>query len=156
MELARITSKGQLTIPVSIRRKLELDTGDQLLFYEKNGQIIMAKESPSALNEAQVAAAENHIYSLKEIREAAVPIARRYKVKSLRLFGSYARGEATAASDMDFVIDRGEIKSLLDLAGLQISLSDAFHKKVDLLTEDSLEPGFRQEIQKDEIIIYES
>ena len=44
MELARMTSKGQLTIPVSIRRKLGVDTGDQLLFYEKNGQIVRTSD----------------------------------------------------------------------------------------------------------------
>ena len=42
MELARMTSKGQLTVPVSIRKKLGIGTGDQLLFYERDGQVIIA------------------------------------------------------------------------------------------------------------------
>ena len=42
MELARMTSKGQLTIPVSIRKKFGIGTGDQLLFYEHDGHIILA------------------------------------------------------------------------------------------------------------------
>lgn len=155
VELARMTSKGQLTIPVAIRRLLGVDTGDQLLFYEKDGQVIIANASPSALQDAQIAAAKAHVYSLDEIRKIAVPICVRYKVDSMRLFGSYARGEATKESDLDFVIGRGEITSLMQLGGLQAALEDAFRKKVDLLTDDSLEPSFSDSIKADEVIVYD-
>ena len=53
------------------------------------------------------------IYTLDEIRSIANPIARRYKIAALYLFGSYARGEATAESDLDFRVDRGQLTDLL-------------------------------------------
>ena len=96
MELARMTSKGQLTVPASIRKKLGIGTGDQLLFYERDGQIVLAPVTPASLADAQAAAARQHIYTLDEIRAIAVPIAERHRLKSLTLFGSYARGEANA------------------------------------------------------------
>ena len=71
------------------------------------------------------------------------------------LFGSYARGEARSDSDLDFVINEGETRSLFQLGGLQAELAEAFHKKVDLLTESSLEPDFRHSIQADEVMIYD-
>ena len=154
MELARMTSKGQLTIPVSIRRALDIGTGDQILFYLKDGHIIIDKESPSSLGDAQIAAAENHIYSLEEIKDVVCPIAKQYKVESVRLFGSYARNEATSNSDLDFVISRGGIRTLLNLGGFELKLSEAFHKKVDVVTDDSLRPEFQKRIEKDEILIY--
>ena len=99
MELARLTSKGQLTIPIEIRRILGVKTGDQLLLYEKDGQIIISGVSPAALKAAQIAAAENHIYTRDEICAIAAPVAKAHGVKSMRLFGSYARerrqGKAT-------------------------------------------------------------
>ncbi len=156
MELAKMTSKGQLTVPVSIRRMLGIDTGDQILFYVKNGHIIIDKESPASLGDAQIAAAENHIYSLEEIKAIAAPIAKKYKVESMRLFGSYARNEATPKSDLDFVIAKGGIRTLLDLSGLEQELSENFHKKVDILTDNSLKPEFRNKIKKDEVMIYDS
>lgn len=55
MELARMTSKGQLTVPVSIRKKLGIGTGDQLLFYERDGQVIIAPVTPASLADAQAA-----------------------------------------------------------------------------------------------------
>jgi len=152
-----MTSKGQLTIPLAIRRKIGLDTGDQVLFYEKNGKIIIAASTPSSLADAQIAAAENHVYTIDEIQKTVSPIAKEYQIRSLRLFGSYARGEARPDSDLDFVIDPGEKNhSLFRLGGLQADLSEAFHKKVDLLTDNSLDPKFRDSIKKDEVMIYES
>ena len=71
MELARMTSKGQLTIPVSIRKKFGIGTGDQLLFYEHDGHIILAPVTPASLAAAQEAAAKQHIYTLDEIRSIA-------------------------------------------------------------------------------------
>lgn len=72
MELARMTSKGQLTIPVSIRKKFSIGTGDQLLFYEHDGHIILAPVTPASLAAAQEAAAKQHIYALDEIRSIAL------------------------------------------------------------------------------------
>ena len=47
------------------------------------------------------------LYTLEEIREKVKPIAAAYGVERVYLFGSYARGEATAESDLDFRIDAG-------------------------------------------------
>ena len=58
-------------------------------------------------------------------------------------------------TDVDFVINEGETRSLFQLGGLQAELAEAFHKKVDLLTESSLEPDFRHSIQADEVMIYD-
>ena len=102
MELAKITSKGQLTLPVSLRRKFGIETGDQLLFYECDGRIILAPVTPATLADAQEAAARQHIYTLDEIRKITVPIAERYRLKKLSLFGSYARGEASESAISTF------------------------------------------------------
>ncbi len=53
MELAKITSKGQVTIPIEIRRKLGLKTGDKILFVEKEGNICILNPSLDALYKAQ-------------------------------------------------------------------------------------------------------
>lgn len=53
MELARMTSKGQLTVPIAIRKLLGVSAGDQLIFYEKDGQVIIAGANPYSLQQAQ-------------------------------------------------------------------------------------------------------
>jgi len=52
MELATVTSKGQITIPAAIRRKLELKTGSKLLFFEEGDNVVIKKNDPEAVLEA--------------------------------------------------------------------------------------------------------
>lgn len=44
MDLARVSSNGQVDIPVEIRKKLELESGDKVLFFEIKGEIIIKNE----------------------------------------------------------------------------------------------------------------
>jgi antitoxin PrlF len=53
MELAKITAKGQITIPVDIRRKLGVKEGDKVLFVEEAGKVYILNSSLEALREAQ-------------------------------------------------------------------------------------------------------
>ncbi len=55
MELAKITAKGQITIPVDIRRKLGVKQGDKVLFVEEAGKIYILNSSMEALRAAQTA-----------------------------------------------------------------------------------------------------
>lgn len=55
MELSRISSKGQVTIPIDIRKKLCLKEGDKVLFVEEEGKIFIANASLVALKKIQVA-----------------------------------------------------------------------------------------------------
>ncbi len=55
MELAKVTSKGQVTIPVDIRKKLGIREGDKVLFVEEGNRIIIMNSTLVALKEAQKA-----------------------------------------------------------------------------------------------------
>ena len=96
----------------------------------------------------------NNVYTLDEIRQIAAPIARNYDIAALYLFGSYARGEATPESDIDFRVDRGDMKDLLSLGELFCDLEDGFDKKLDVLTTQMLSPAFLQSIRPEEVLIY--
>ena len=98
----------------------------------------------------------NKIYSIDEIKSIASPIAKQYGITRLFLFGSYARGEATAESDIDFRVDKGNLKGLFALGGLYSDLEDSFGKELDLLTTGSLEQSFLDKISKEEVLIYEN
>jgi len=53
MELAKITTRGQITIPLEIRRKLGVKDGDKVVFLEQDGRIIMENSVMLALKDAQ-------------------------------------------------------------------------------------------------------
>ena len=53
MELAKVTSKGQITIPIEIRKKLGIKNGDKILFVEESGRVYIMNSTMDALREAQ-------------------------------------------------------------------------------------------------------
>ena len=81
------------------------------------------------------------VYSLDEIRHIAAPIAARHGVDALYLFGSYARGDATPKSDLDFRIEKGRIRTLYQLAGFEMEMEESFDKRLAafLLEEAAIE-----------------
>lgn len=98
----------------------------------------------------------DRIYSIDEIKSIVAPIAKQYGVDRVYLFGSYARGEATSASDLDFRVDRGALRGLFALGGLYADLEEVFNKELDLLTTGSLDQKFLNRISKEEILIYDN
>ncbi len=72
MEVAKVTSKGQITIPIDIRRKLGVKEGDKILFIEEQGKIVMMNSSMEALRKAQAAfAGEAERLGLKDEQDVA-------------------------------------------------------------------------------------
>ncbi len=55
MELAKVTSKGQVTIPIAIRKMLGIREGDKLLFVEEGEKVVLINASTTALLKAQEA-----------------------------------------------------------------------------------------------------
>jgi len=94
-------------------------------------------------------------YTLLQLQEIIVPLARAYGAERVYLFGSYARGDMTENSDIDLRIDKGKIRGLA-LAGLLLDLEDALGLPVDLLTTASLDKQFLADIQDDEVLLYEA
>ena len=93
-------------------------------------------------------------FTLEEIKHRSVPVAQKYGVKRLGLFGSYARGEATQESDVDLRIDKGTIRGLR-FAGLLGDLEDALGKHVDLISTGGMDEAFRRSIAREEVLLYE-
>ena len=98
------------------------------------------------------------IYSIEEIKKIVAPIARQHGVDRLYLFGSYARGEATDASDLDFCVDAPALRGLFALGGLYADLETAFAKKLDLVTVKSLQHNsdrhFVSNLEKERVLVY--
>lgn len=71
--------------------------------------------------------------------------------QKIGVFGSYARDEQKATSDLDILIylDNSSKLSLLDIIGAEQNLSDALGIKVDLVTERSLHPYIRPYVEKE-------
>ena len=87
---------------------------------------------------------------LEGLKDRIIPVLERYEVKRAAVFGSFVRGEQKPTSDIDLLIEFKGRKSLLDLAGLKIELEETLHRKVNVLTYNSLHPLLRDRILKEQ------
>ena len=90
--------------------------------------------------------------SLSEIKNVVGRL--EHGAQRVYLFGSYARGDMTADSDIDLRIDKGAIRGLA-FAGLLGDLEDALGTSVDLISTAGMDNDVLREIQKDEVLLYE-
>ena len=104
------------------------------------------------------------IYTLDQIEGIILPIAEKYRLKAVYLFGSYARGAADEDSDIDLMIDTAGsgLDTLFKLGALYEELSRAFCKEIDLITVSSFEQptarpseiAFRENVLKERKNLY--
>ncbi len=93
-------------------------------------------------------------YSIEELKEVIAPIAEKYHLSKVYLFGSFARGDYNELSDIDLRIEKGELKGMFALCGFYTEVEEALQIKVDVLTTGSLEGNFLRKIAKDEVVLY--
>jgi predicted nucleotidyltransferase len=93
------------------------------------------------------------IYTIDELKERVRPIAEKYSLPAVWVFGSYARGEATPDSDVDILFDSGEIKGR-QLLDVYCDFEDTIGKNCDFLTRDEVnsqrikESGYGKSLRK--------
>ncbi len=105
------------------------------------------------------------IYTLDDLKQKITPIARKYDIPAVFIFGSYARGEATSDSDIDVLIDRrgSKIVTMFDLGAFYNDLDESLGKTLDLVTEDALDqdevrrrtPWFSENLKREMVTIYD-
>ena len=104
------------------------------------------------------------LYTIAEIADIVRPIAERYGIPAVYLFGSYARGTATEQSDIDLLIDTTgtDLTTLFGIGAVYADLEDALGKPIDLITMGSLkqtaqmpsEKAFRENIMRERVNLY--
>ena len=83
---------------------------------------------------------------LSEHREEILAAASRHRARTIRVFGSQAKGTATETSDVDFLVEMDDSATLLDRAALMLELQNLLGCNVDVVTEKALKPRVRESI----------
>ena len=104
------------------------------------------------------------VYTISEISNIVRPIAEKYGLKAVFLFGSYARNEANEDSDIDLLVDTSgtELKSLFKLGALYCELEESLQKGIDLITVSALEQQaqmpseeyFKENVKRERVELY--
>ena len=96
------------------------------------------------------------IFTMDEIKAKSIPIAQKYGIARLGLFGSYARGEQNEHSDLDFLISEGKLRGLIQYMGFVLDLEDEFGCHVDVVMDGIRDHEFLDRIKQDEVVLYEA
>lgn len=86
---------------------------------------------------------------LREKRDEILRIAEKHGARNVRIFGSVAHGEATEASDIDFLVDTAEQTTPWFPAGLTAELEELLGRRVDVVTSNGLYWVLRRRILKE-------
>ncbi len=90
------------------------------------------------------------VIKLKELRPM---IAARYKAKEIGLFGSSVRGEQSATSDIDVLVEFDEDADLFDLVGLALRLEEELQRKVDVIPRRALREELRDSVLQEVVAL---
>ena len=86
-----------------------------------------------------------------EQRAAVLDLARRHGARGIRVYGSVARGQATAQSDLDLMVEWEPDRSLLDVVGLKQDLEDLLGVTVDIGSERGLHWFIRDQVLREAV-----
>lgn len=97
----------------------------------------------------------DRIFTIGDITKLVKPIAEKYKVQEIYLFGSYARGEADESSDLDFLVFGGEKFKPTMIFSLAEELREVLKKDVDVfeITEINKDSDFYRTIMKERLLV---
>ena len=96
----------------------------------------------------------SEMYTIDELRSIIQPILEKYDMDSASLFGSYARGQADADSDIDLLLYAKPGFKALDVFGVAEELHRRTGKPVDVLEQSELEPGaFRDTVIREAVAL---
>ncbi len=90
---------------------------------------------------------------LAQLKPKIVDIARQYGASNIRVFGSVARGEDRANSDIDVLVSLERGRTLLDLVGLEHDLTKLLGRKVDVVVDGGISPYMEPKILSEAIAI---
>ncbi len=99
----------------------------------------------------KIAIAKPYAELLKAKRDEILRTAIKYGASNVRIFGSVARGEADAASDIDLLVDVEPGRTLFDLSELIFDLQELLGHDVDLVTEKGLHNRIRERVLKEAV-----
>jgi uncharacterized protein len=93
---------------------------------------------------------------LKKFKKNIDKSAHSHGIRSIRVFGSFARGEENADSDIDFLVELEPNRSLLDIFSMKYEIEDLTGRTVDVVTTRGISPYLVEQIMKKAVPLFPS
>jgi hypothetical protein len=95
----------------------------------------------------------NTLKLIQDKKSDILAIAARHGAANMRLFGSVARGDDSETSDVDLLVSMEKNRSLYDLIGLQQDVQKILNRKVDVLTDKSINSYLQTKILQEAVLL---
>ena len=95
------------------------------------------------------------VMKIDEIKELIKPLAEKYNIENVYVFGSYARGEALPDSDVDFLVFGGEGFKLTNIFAFAEEVRRVLDKKADVFEIHEIDQGsdFYNAVMKEKVLV---
>ena len=97
---------------------------------------------------------EIELSELEKIKEKIKPVAEKYNLVYVWIFGSYAKKKQTKESDVDIIVRTEDVIGGFKIVEVKFALEEALKKKVDIITTGSIKGSLLEDENLEEILLY--
>lgn len=91
---------------------------------------------------------------IDRIKEKIKPVAKKYNLKYVWIFGSYARKKQRADSDIDIIVKTEDVAEGFKIVEVKFALEEALEKRVDIVTTGSIKGSLLEDEDLEEMLVY--
>ena len=93
---------------------------------------------------------------IEQIKEKIKPVAKKYNLKYIWLFGSYAKKKQKKDSDIDILVKTEDVAEGFKIVEVKFALEEALEKDVDIITTGGIKGSLLEDEDLEEVLIYNS
>ena len=93
---------------------------------------------------------------LEKISKKIKPVAKKYNLMYVWVFGSYGKNEQKEDSDIDVIVRTEDVSDGFKIAEVKFALEEALEKEVDIVTTGSIQGSLLEDEELDEVLVYSS
>ena len=93
---------------------------------------------------------------IDKIKKKIEPVAKKYNLKHIWLFGSYAKNTQKKDSDVDIIVRTEDVSDGFKIVEVKFALEEALDKDVDIVTTGSIKGSLLEDENLEEILVYSS
>ncbi len=91
---------------------------------------------------------------LEKIKERIEPVAKKYNLMYVWVFGSYAKKKQTKDSDVDIIVRTEDVIGGFKIVEVKFALEEALEKQVDIITTGSIKGSLLEDEDLEEVLVY--
>ncbi len=93
---------------------------------------------------------------IEQIKEKIKPVAKKYNLTYIWIFGSYAKKKQKKNSDIDILVKTEDVAEGFKLVEVKLALEEALEKEVDIVTTGSIKGSLLEDVDLEEVLVYSS